>query len=207
MKLPPVPGPRDVLHLLERGAEAVEMLLEAAPRAMDLLDEAGPLLARTSELLDRIEQTRASADDVVRRTDAVVDRAESLLGRTDGVVDRAEQALTETAGLTGRLRELLDLTEPSLVKLQPVLERLADTTHPEEVDALVQLVDTLPLLAERMESEIVPIMESMSTVGPDIHDLLDLTRELNEMLASVPGLGRVKKRIDEDQAEDEDEND
>lgn len=189
------------MRLLERGAEAVEVMLEAAPRVMSLLDDAEALLRRADTLIARIDQTRASADDVVRRTDAVVGRAEALLGRTDGVVDRAEDALTETARLTGRLRELLDLTEPSLVKLQPVLDRLAETTHPEEVDALVQLVDTLPLLAERMESEIVPIMESMSTVGPDIHDLLDLTRELNGMLASVPGLSRVKKRIDEEQAE------
>lgn len=193
------------MRLLERGAEAVEVMLEAAPRVMSLLDDAEALLRRADTLIARIDQTRASADDVVRRTDAVVGRAEALLGRTDGVVDRAEDALAETAGLTGRLRELLDLTEPSLVKLQPVLDRLAETTHPEEVDALVQLVDTLPLLAERMESEIVPIMESMSTVGPDIHDLLDLTRELNGMLASVPGLSRVKKRIDEEQAENGDD--
>ena len=202
MRLPPVPGPRDVVRLLERGAEAVEVLLEAAPRAMSLLDEADAVLRRTGELLDRIEQTRASADEVVRRTDAVVGSAETILSRTDGVVDRAEATLAETEPLTRRLRELLDLTEPSLVKLQPVLERLAETTHPEEVDALVQLVDHLPLLADRMESEIVPIMESMRTVGPDIHDLLDLTRELNDMLGSVPGLSRVKKRIDADQAED-----
>ncbi len=176
-------------------------MLEAAPRVMSLLDEAEGLLRRTDELLERIEQTRASADDVVRRTDAVVGRAETLVDRTGGVVDKGEATLTETEPLTRRLRELLDLTEPSLVKLQPVLERLAETTQPEEVDALVQLIDHLPMLADRMEAEIVPIMESMRTVGPDIHDLLDLTRELNEMLSSVPGLSKVKKRIDEEQAE------
>lgn len=203
VKLPPVPGPRDVLHLVERGAEAVETMLEAAPRAMTLLGEAESLLARAGELIGRIEQTRSSADDVVRRTDAVVTRAEALLARTDGIVDRAEQALGETAALSGRLRELLDLSEPSLVKLQPVLDRFAETTHPEEVDALVQLIDRMPMLADRMESEIVPIMESMSSVGPDIHDLLDLTRQLNEMLAAVPGLGRVKKRVDEEQGEED----
>jgi ABC-type transporter Mla subunit MlaD len=190
-----------VVRLLERGAEAVEVMLEAAPRVMSLLDEAEALLRRADELLDRVDQTRASADDVVRRTDAVVGRAETLVDRTGGVVDKGEATLAETEPLTRRLRELLDLTEPSLVKLQPVLERLAETTHPEEVDALVQLVDHLPMLADRMESEIVPIVESMGNVGPDIHDLLDLTRELNEMLASVPGLSRVKKRIDEEQAD------
>lgn len=165
MRLPPVPGPRDVVRLLERGAVAVDVLLAAAPRVMALLGE-----------------------------------AETLVARAGSLVDRAEDALDRTAGLTGRLQALLDLTEPSLAKLQPTLDRLAETTHPEEVDALVTLVDHLPLLAEQMQNEIVPIMESMGSVGPDIHDLLDLTRELNEMLGSVPGLGRIKRRIDEEQA-------
>lgn len=229
MRLPLVPGPRDVIHLVERAAEAVDMLLTAAPRFMALLDEATPLVGRASRLIDGIDETRSSADALVRRTDEVVGRAEGVISRSDDVVTRTEaiisrtddvvsradavvtrsdrvvsaaaSTLDESVALLARLRELLDTTEPSLVKLQPILERLADTTHPEEVDALVALVDQLPLLARRMETEIVPIMESLGTVGPDIHDLLDLTRELNEMLASVPGLSRVKKRIDEEQAE------
>jgi hypothetical protein len=196
----PVPGPRDVLHLVERGAEAVDALLDAVPRAVLLLDQAEGLVGRASELLAAVDATRASADAVVRRTDAVVTRAERVLTRSETLVEGAEVAVAQTAVLTGRVRELLDVTEPSLVRLQPTLERLAETTHPAEVDALVTLVDHLPLLAEQMENEIVPIMESMGSVGPDIHDLLDLTRELNGMLASVPGLGRIKRRIDEEQA-------
>jgi hypothetical protein len=36
-------------------------------------------------------------------------------------------------------------------------------------------------------------------VAPDLHDLLDVSRELNEMLAKLPGVGRVKRRINEQQ--------
>ena len=43
----------------------------------------------------------------------------------------------------------------------------------------------------------------VDSVAPDVHDLLDLTRELNVMLAKVPGMGRVKKRVDEQQAADD----
>ncbi|MGH8965867.1 MAG: hypothetical protein ACRDXB_11135 [Actinomycetes bacterium] len=162
----PLPGPREVLGVLERGADSVEQLLAAVPRLVSLLGEAEQLLGRVDRLIDDIDRTRASADDVVRRTNAVV-----------------------------------DLVEPSLVTLQPTLERLAETTHPQEVDALVTLVDHLPALAARMETEIIPVLDSLSTVAPDLHDLLDVSRELNEMLAKVPGLGRMKKRIDEQQAE------
>lgn len=202
MKLPPVPGPRDVVRLLERGVEAADQLLAAAPRAASLLGEAEVLVRRAGELVARIDRTRTTADEVVRRTDGVVTRAEGTVGRVDAVLGRAETTLQETAELTRRLRELLDAIEPPVQKLQPTLERLAETTSPAEVDALVELVDHLPLLATRMESEIVPIMESLATVGPDLHDLLALTQEVNEMLAGVPGLGRIKRRIDQEQEAD-----
>jgi ABC-type transporter Mla subunit MlaD len=187
MKLPFL-DPRDVVRLVERGAEAVDMLLGAVPRLVTLVAEAEVLLERTSALIERIEATRSGADDVVRRTDAVVTEAERIVSSTDP--------------LTVRLRNLLDSTEPSLVKLQPTLERLAETTDPHEVDAMVALVDHLPVIASKMETDVIPVMETLSTVAPDLHDLLDVSRELNEMLAGLPGLGRIKKRIDEEQAEE-----
>ena len=48
----------------------------------------------------------------------------------------------------------------------------------------------------------MPILDSLNSVAPDLHDLLDVSRELNEMLAQVPGISRMKKRIDQQQAED-----
>jgi ABC-type transporter Mla subunit MlaD len=181
----PLPGPRDIVELFERGAGAVEGLLGAAPRAAALLDGAAELLTRVDELLERIERTRLAAEAVVQRTNGVVSDAEDLLG--------------STGPLTERLTSLLDSTEPSVTKLQPALERLADTTDPAEVDALVTVIDVLPLLASRLETDVIPVMNSLSSVAPDLHDLLDVSRELNDMLGALPGLGRVKKRIDEQQ--------
>lgn len=181
----PLPGPRDVIHLLERGAEAVELLRAAVPRVLQLLDEAESVLVRVGALVGEIEGTRRSADEVVRRTDAVVARAETTL--------------VESATLADRLRTLLDATGPSLTKLQPTLERLAATVDPHEVDALVTLVDHMPTLAVKLESDIMPVLDSLSTVAPDLHDLLEVSQELNEMLGKLPGMGRIKRRVDEEQ--------
>ena len=184
----PVPGPRDVLSVLERGAGSVETLLAAAPRVMGLLDEAQRVLARVNALVDDIGEIRARADAVVARTDEVVTEATGLV---------------DTLGpLNQRLTDLLDLTEPSLQKLQPTLDRLAETTDPHEVDALVKLIDQLPRLADKLETDIMPILDSLNSVSPDLHDLLDVSRELNEMLTQVPGISRMKRRIDREQAED-----
>ncbi|MET1059136.1 MAG: hypothetical protein ABWX84_06045 [Nocardioides sp.] len=170
----PVPGPRDVIEAVGRGAESVEALLAAVPKMLALVDR---------------------ADELVTKIDGVADRASALVARTDRVVDDAEAHVA-------RLTPLLDALEPSLLKLQPTLEKLADTTHPEEVEALVELVDHLPQLADRMETDVMPMLASLSSVAPDLHDLLAVSRELNDMLAKVPGLGRLKRRIDEQQGED-----
>ena len=87
--------------------------------------------------------------------------------------------------------------------LQPQLSlQLAETTAPHEVDAMVELIDHLPVLARKMETDIIPVLDSLSTVAPDLHDLLDVSRELNEMLAKIPGMGRVKDRVEKQQEEE-----
>jgi hypothetical protein len=178
----PVPGPRDLLSVLERGAASVEQLLAAVPRMVALVAEAESLVARADRLVAGIDTTRSRSDAVVARTNLVVDRSSALVDR---------------------FVPLLDATEPSLTKLQPTLERLADTTAPAEVDAMVEVVDTLPVIATRLEEDIMPMLANLNSVAPDLHDLLEVSRELNEMLAQVPGLSRMKRRIDRQQAEDE----
>ena len=181
----PVPGPRDLLALVERGGDAVEQLLGAVPRLVSLLDDAEALVRRVGGLVDDIASTRLAADGLVERADAT-------LGRTDVL-------LTSVVPLNDRLTALLDRLEPPLTTLQPTLERLAETTDPREVDAMVELIDHLPVLAHKMETEIVPVLDSLSSVAPDLHDLLDVSRELNEMLGQIPGISRMKKRIDRQQ--------
>jgi hypothetical protein len=173
MRLPSVPGPRELLALVERGQEALEMALAAAPRMSRLLDDAERLLGTVDALVARIETTRRNADDLVLR---------------------AEEPVRRTTALVSAL-------EPSLTMLQPTLERLAETTDPREVDALVGLVDHLPMLVDRLERDILPILGTLTSVAPDLHDLLDVSRELNGMLAKIPGMGRLKQRVDEQQAE------
>ena len=53
-----------------------------------------------------------------------------------------------------------------------------------------------------MERDLLPVMRTLGTVAPDVHDLLDVSRELNGMLGKLPGMGRIKKRVDEQQALD-----
>jgi len=150
MRLPGVPGPRDVLALAEQ-------LTGLVPRLAALLSSGERLIAQAEGLLARIDETRATADANVARIGALLDRL-----------------------------------EPSLRTLEPTLARLAQTTDPREVDALISLVDRLPMLAEQVERDVVPVMRTLGTVAPDLHDLLETSRELNEMLAKLPGINRLR---------------
>ena len=178
----PVPGPRDVLSALERGGDQVEALIGAVPRALALLDRAETLLDGASAAVGRVREVTEAANVVVVRAGAVIDDAEVAVAR---------------------VTTLTDSLEPSLTRLQPTLETLADTTHPDEVAALVRLVDTLPELTTRVETDVLPVLATLGTVAPDVHDLLTVARELNDMLAKIPGMGRLKRRIDEEEGEDE----
>jgi hypothetical protein len=108
--------------------------------------------------------------------------------------------VAEVAVPIDRLVVLLDALEPPLTSLQPTLDRLAESTHPSEVDAMVTLVDHLPALVLTFEKDLLPVLDTLGTVAPDLHDLLDVSRELNEMLGKLPGIGRIKRRVEEEQA-------
>jgi ABC-type transporter Mla subunit MlaD len=181
-----LPQPSDLAAVVERATSTLEQVVGLVPRVLAMLDDTQRLLGRVDALIDRIEQTRAAADTVVERTAHVSGEAERLLAGTTVLLDR--------------LTPMLDRTEPSLQKLLPSLERLADTTEPDEVDALVVLVDLLPRVTTHLETHVLPIMDSMGSVAPDLHDLLDVARETNEMLARIPGMGRIKDRVEQQQA-------
>lgn len=191
----PVPDPRVVISALERGGDQVEALMGAVPRTLALLDTAESAVPRALALLDRTETLLDGASSAIARVRTITEDAAGVIERTSGVVDRAEVQIA-------RATELLDGFAPSLIALQPTLETLAESTHPDEVRALVGLVDQLPELTARMESDVLPILATLGSVAPDIHDLLTVARELNDMLAKVPGMGRIKRRIDEEEGED-----
>ncbi|TGN61646.1 hypothetical protein EXE59_23435 [Nocardioides eburneiflavus] len=163
----PVPGPRDVLSALERGGDQVEALLGAVPRALALLDDAERLLVRASAAIERVREVTEAANVVVVRAAA----------------SWTTQASRWSRHPPGRRARAV------LLRLQPTLETLADTTHPDEVKALVRLVDHLPELTARVEGDVIPVLTTLGTVAPDMHDLLTVARELNDMLAKIPGMG------------------
>ena len=184
------PSLLDPRELVGQGAQAVGLVSSVVPRVVSLLTAAEDLLGRVDALVERIEATRQDAQAVVERTDAVVTDANALVVKTAGTVASVEPTIE-------RGERLLSTLAPPLERLEPTLRTLAETTSPEEVEALVGLVDRLPQLAEALHDDVLPILDNLGSVAPDVHELLEVTRDLNAMIAKLPGMGIVRRRGDD----------
>lgn len=142
------------------------------PRMLRAAADVERMLEQVQALVVRIEATRTAAADVIARVDATAARVEELVQRF----------------------------EPPLQQLVPVLDRVADTVTPEQVDVLAR---QLPELAETAQTEALPLLRNMSSVAPDLSDLLEASLALNELLGQLPGMGRAKRRAEEARAEED----
>ena len=134
---------------------------------------------------------------------AAAPRVAALLVDVERLVVEVAALVNRIEGTRASVDELVARLEPPLTTLQPTLERLAETTAPHEVDALVALVDHLPRLVSQLETDVLPVLTTLGSVAPDLHDLLDTSRELNVMLAKMPGFGRVRRRVEDRQDDEE----
>jgi ABC-type transporter Mla subunit MlaD len=197
----PMPGPADVLRFAERGYVAMEQALGLVPRVTELVGQLERIAGRGEAALDGLDQSRQRADQLIDRTGGLLGEIERVLTAATTLVDKTDHVVAGAQAVSGRAGELLDKFEPTLGQLAPIADRLAASTSPAEVDAVVLLIDTMPELVDRLRKEILPILASMTNVAPDIRELLDTTKEFTTVLGSLPGLGRIKKRIEEHEEE------
>jgi ABC-type transporter Mla subunit MlaD len=195
----PLPGPRDLLRVADRGYQAIEQAIAFVPRIADLLEQVQRIVQRADDVITEVGRTRQRADQLVAGVDRTRQNADEVVSQVQAVITRTEPILVTAEQLTGQGTELLAKFEPSLDKLAPLAAQLAETTSPAEVTALIGLIDHLPTLVKALETDVLPVLATLGTVAPDVRDLLDTMREFNEIIGSLPGLGRIKKRVEERQ--------
>jgi ABC-type transporter Mla subunit MlaD len=176
-----IPRPSDVLGAAQTLAGLPVDAARLVSRIGTLLDDAEALLAGTRRLLDGVERTVASVDDAVRRADTVIARADAT---------------------TTNVQRLVDGYLPLAERAAPLAHRFVDELTEHEVDAAIKLIDQLPELTEHMEQDIMPILATLDRVGPDIHELLNVTRDLRQAILGVPGFAFFRRRGEDRQAED-----
>lgn len=215
--------------------ELVPRLGRVVGRLEALLDRVGGLVDRVAAVVDRAEATMERADAAVRRAEGTIGGANAAIAAVGGTQQRADAAIEAVAatrekadeavtavsrttahadGVVGRAEGLVDRVQPMvgdyaepLALLAPVVRRLAETLEPDEVEALVRMIDQLPSLATHLDEVVLPVLGSMDTVGDDVHDLLETMQDLRQVVKGFPGSRLFRRRGAEEIAHDEDEED
>ncbi|PZG22863.1 hypothetical protein C1I95_04530 [Micromonospora craterilacus] len=211
----PLPRPAAVVDLTRSAFDQATSFAAIPARAFAVLDGVEALLARINGVVDRVEQTLDRTDRMLTDAEgavrevavisaaatAAVDNATEVAAAAAVVIDTAESVAGRAAGAVGvaaeaaaTAAELLAAYEPALRRAAPMANHFVEQLSHEEVVAAVRLIDELPKLRSHLTSDILPILATLDRVGPDLHDLLDVTRDLKLAVAGIPGLAMLRRR-------------
>ena len=191
MRVPANPLSR-AADVAAQGPDLARRMTALLPRAVGLLDSAERIITRVEALLDRLEGCEV--------------RVEAVIGQVASTERAARRVVDETAALEDRAQRLFDGYEPVVDGWLRTAAHASERIGPDQVDAMVAYLEFLPML-QTIDRDVVPMMSTLQSVAPDLTELLAVSRGLNELMGSVPGLGRAKRRVDEQLANDGDDAD
>lgn len=201
---------------------AVTTAASVPGRVLGLVDGAETVLARITDIADRADELVTRVDQIASRTERTVEDVDGVVDRTREIASMAEDSVREVARIAAaastlvndsgavahkasetvdRARHTADVAggllaeyEPMARKAAPMASRFVDELSPKEVDAAIRLVDELPVMAEHMISDIMPILRTLDRVGPEVHELLEVTHDVRRAIVGIPGFQFFRRR-------------
>lgn len=194
------PGPLELFQLLGRTRAAVELALGAVPQLVELLRELNAVVLEARAFITESRLTQRQAAALIAEVEITRQQAHAIADNARQTEAGAAAAVHEVQQLVGDVRSLLGRFEPALRKLAPITESVADTITVEDAEALTAMMRSAPELVDKLTDDVLPVLDSLDTVGSDLREVMDNTQQMDEMLGAVPGMSRVKKRIQKEHA-------
>jgi hypothetical protein len=204
----PLPSPRAALDLTRSAVGLPARAFRVLDDIEALVKRVDGVVDRAEEMIERIARAATSAEETIARAQTVsaaaahqVEEA-AKVSAAAGIIVAESQKIAEGAGTVvarasstaERAGELLTAYEPALTRGAPMANRFVEQLSAEEIEAAIKLVDELPKLTAHLHADILPILATLDRVGPDIHDLLEVTRDLKLAVAGIPGLKMLMRR-------------
>ncbi|MGY0002514.1 hypothetical protein [Micromonospora sp. I033] len=187
-----------LLRRINGVVDRIEGTLDRTDRVLDdaeaAVREVAVISAAATGAIETATDVATAAATVVGEADRVARAAAGVVAEADAVAARAAGTVVAAEEAAGTAAELLGAYEPALRRAAPMATRFIEQLSPEEVTAAIRLVDELPKLKEHLTSDVLPILATLDRVGPDLHDLLAVTRDLKLAVAGIPGLGMLRRR-------------
>jgi uncharacterized protein YoxC len=204
-----IPGMGLAKQALSAAIDTTATVAAVPGRVLDLIGEVEQLVRKVNGTVDAIDAIVRKADALVDRTGAVVADAEKAVDEVRAITasasDVAERAglVVTTAGHTAHTaNELIGIYEPIAKQAQPLAKRFVEELSPHEVEAAIKLVDELPVLTEHLTSDILPILATLDRVGPEVHQLLEVTSDMRQAILGIPGFAFMRRRGEKKEEEE-----
>ncbi|MGN0102192.1 MAG: methyl-accepting chemotaxis protein [Dietzia sp.] len=172
---------------------------EGVVRRVDAtIDSAEGVVARVGATVDTADELVLDAGGLIERVAPLVDFADSALAPVKPVVEAllvdAELDPEVARRVATRLTEVLVWADETVALLEPIAGEILESVDPDEIKAVVQFIDHLPALGESLETDIMPVLASMDTVAPEVHQILEVAQQCLEAVAGIPGFQLLRRR-------------
>jgi hypothetical protein len=138
-------------------------------------------------------QTATTAASVPERVLNLLTTAESVVSRADDLLRRTEQLVTRSEKAVEHAEQVTAAAATQVAATAPVIQFVEEfSAH--EVQAAIALVDELPRLARHLDDDVLPILTTLNRVGPDIHELLDVAKDVRQAVLGIPGFDYLRRR-------------
>jgi ABC-type transporter Mla subunit MlaD len=196
--LPVLLGPSDLIGgakaVLGWTDEAFDVVAGLPARLDALLTKLEGLVATIDRIAGAAAAVTENAERTVALATTVTDQAQQVVVRAVVVTQQADAAVAEAVQALGEASGLLTVFEPILEKAAPLAATFVDEFSPEELQAAIRLVDTLPTITEHVESDVLPMLATLDRVGPDIQELLGVVKDVRTALTSIPGFRLLRRQ-------------
>ncbi len=180
--------------VLQAAALAVDGALDTVRRASGVIEGAEATVAGAARVIAGSEATVAGAARVIAGSEATVAGAARVIDSSGLTVHDAARTIAEAGRATTTALELLATWQPIAEQAAPLAGRFVREFSEEELQAAINAVDQLPGLANHLKSDVMPLLATLDRAGPDIHELLDVAKDVREAIAGIPGFTFFRKR-------------
>jgi hypothetical protein len=186
---------------LPRPSTLVDFAISAAGRAVGTAMAVAAAPARLLRLVDDAEVLMVRVTTVVDAAEQAVGEAQAATASAAIIVQESARTSTAAASVLEQTAQTAQTANELVTAYEPAARRFVEELSVEEVDAAIRMIDELPKLAHHLNSHVLPILATLDRVGPDIHELLGVTRDVRQAILGIPGFGMLRRRGEEKDSE------
>jgi hypothetical protein len=121
---------------------------------------------------------------------------DTLVGIAVSAAGKAAATATTIVSVPGRVLRLIEQGEVLMVRITAIVdaaEKTVDDVRTVAAEAALTSASAGQLVSQVAETS-AAARALVTQIGPDVHELLGVTREMQQAIVSIPGFGMLRRR-------------